>query len=414
MRVNFNENKGITLIALVVTIIVLLILAGISVSMLTGQNGILNRASEAKEKTAAAQKEENETLNDYEKIMDKYTSNLPSTKETMPYLPDAMKFEKVSGTDLTSGLVIREKTTGSEYVWVEVPRMIEVYPIAGTDIINFTDEEYIKIENDLHTYTSEYRNGTDYSDTYAKDETTGWFDNEEQYNELKNKMLKSVYENGGFWIGRYEAGIEENRTVSGEATAIPLTKANLYPYTYVTRTQAKVLAEKVESGIYTSSLLFGIQWDLTLKFIETKFIAQNSNSDIKMKLKSNSTDIGNYYDSEFTLSKGKFAKYNSMLNWYTYDSKEMLNLVEEGKKKAQTLYSNGILLTTGATEVSNLQNIYDIAGNVWEWTLEKDSEGNAYRGGNCHRAGSDAPASKRGNNNNIHNDNDLGFRISIF
>ncbi len=56
MRVNFNENKGITLIALVVTIIVLLILAGISVSMLTGQNGILNRASEAKEKTAAAQK----------------------------------------------------------------------------------------------------------------------------------------------------------------------------------------------------------------------------------------------------------------------------------------------------------------------------------------------------------------------
>ena len=44
----FKRNKGITLIALVVTIIVLLILAGISISMLTGQNGILNRASEAK------------------------------------------------------------------------------------------------------------------------------------------------------------------------------------------------------------------------------------------------------------------------------------------------------------------------------------------------------------------------------
>ena len=43
-----NENKGITLIAFVVTIIVLLILAGISISMLTGQNGILNRANEAK------------------------------------------------------------------------------------------------------------------------------------------------------------------------------------------------------------------------------------------------------------------------------------------------------------------------------------------------------------------------------
>ena len=48
------QEKGITLIALVVTIIVLLILAGISISMLTGQNGILNRASEAKEKTGTA------------------------------------------------------------------------------------------------------------------------------------------------------------------------------------------------------------------------------------------------------------------------------------------------------------------------------------------------------------------------
>ena len=141
MRVNFKENKGITLIALVVTIIVLLILAGISISMLTGQNGILNRASEAKEKTATAQKEENETLNDYEKIMDKYTSNLSSTKETMPYLPDAMKFEKVSETDLTSGLVIREKATGSEYVWVEVPKTATVYPTAG---INITNAEYYK------------------------------------------------------------------------------------------------------------------------------------------------------------------------------------------------------------------------------------------------------------------------------
>ena len=51
----FKRNKGITLIALVVTIIVLLILAGISISMLTGQNGILNRASEAKSKNGTAQ-----------------------------------------------------------------------------------------------------------------------------------------------------------------------------------------------------------------------------------------------------------------------------------------------------------------------------------------------------------------------
>ena len=50
-----NRNDGITLIALVVTIVILLILAGVSISMLTGQNAILNRTSEAKEDTLAAQ-----------------------------------------------------------------------------------------------------------------------------------------------------------------------------------------------------------------------------------------------------------------------------------------------------------------------------------------------------------------------
>ena len=53
-----NKSRGITLIALVVTIIILLILAGISISMLTGQNGILNRAQEAKEKTQVANEKE--------------------------------------------------------------------------------------------------------------------------------------------------------------------------------------------------------------------------------------------------------------------------------------------------------------------------------------------------------------------
>ena len=64
-----KEVKGITLIALVVTIIVLLILAGISISMLTGQNGILNRAQEAKEKTEVAEEKEQQILNQYEQMI---------------------------------------------------------------------------------------------------------------------------------------------------------------------------------------------------------------------------------------------------------------------------------------------------------------------------------------------------------
>lgn len=71
-----NGEKGITLIALVVTIIVLLILAGISISMLTGQNGILNRAQEAKNKTEQAEKEEKEKLGDMEDILNEYTTGI--------------------------------------------------------------------------------------------------------------------------------------------------------------------------------------------------------------------------------------------------------------------------------------------------------------------------------------------------
>ena len=420
LKETFKKNKGITLIALVVTIIVLLILAGISIVMLTGQNGILNRANEAKEKTGVAQKEENEKLQGYEDTINQYVpgsnggttgESLPTGTGTTPYLPDESKFEKVEGTDLNTGLVIKEKKTGSEYVWVEVPRTTAVYPEGKLNITEFTDEEYNNIETYLHTYTNEYRKRTSYNDVYGADSTTGWFTDEAEYNTAKKKMLKSVYQNGGFWVGRYEAGIEENRIAGGEATTIPLSKENLYPYTCVTRTQAKVLAEQVESGSYTSSLMFGVQWDLVLKYIESKNPSQKSN------LLNNSTTIGNYYNSAFTLNRGKFAKYGAVTDWKVYNSNEKSNLVEKSQKKGQSSYENGILLTTGGTEATNLQNIYDIAGNVLEWTLEKAS-GDSYpcagRGGTFGIGGSVSPASDRSFGTTSGSGFGIGFRFSLY
>ena len=415
-----TNEKGITLIALVVTIIVLLILAGISIVMLTGQNGILNRAAEAKEKTEVAQEEENEKLQGYEDTINQYVpssnggttgGNLPTG--TTPYLPDESKFEKVEGTDLNTGLVIKEKKTGSEYVWVEVPRTTAVYPEEKLNITEFTDEEYKNIETYLHTYTNEYRKGTSYNDVYDVDSTAGWFTDEAEYNTAKKKMLKSVYQNGGFWVGRYEAGIEENRTAEGEATTIPLSKENLYPYTYVTRTQAKVLAEQVESGSYTSSLMFGVQWDLVLKYIELKNPSQKSN------LLTDSTTIGNYYNSVFILNRGKFAQYGALTNWFDYNdnSESTKKFVSESQKKEQSSYENGILLTTGATEATNLQNIYDIAGNVWEWTLEKTSNISrpcAFEGGGFGNDGSVNTASNRSHGNTSSNNHNVGFRLSLY
>ena len=119
-------------------------------------------------------------------------------------------------------------------------------------------------------------------------------------------MLKSVYLNGGFWVGRYEAGTEINRTKADEP---------------ITTTQAKILAENSLSGNYTRSLMFGVQWDLMLKYIETK----NSKNiiDIKTKLNVDSSEIGNYCNSEFVLNRGKYAIFNNnILNdkWNNYDS----------------------------------------------------------------------------------------------
>ena len=69
----FNEEeRGITLIALVITIIVLLILAGVSIAMLTGDNGILTQANNSKEKTALAEEEEQRKLLEQEAYMEKY------------------------------------------------------------------------------------------------------------------------------------------------------------------------------------------------------------------------------------------------------------------------------------------------------------------------------------------------------
>ena len=85
-----NNQRGITLIALVVTIIILLILAGISIAMLTGQNVILNRAQEAKEKTETSQKDENEKLQGYESTIEQYTGKIPEglqVGETVKYSP---------------------------------------------------------------------------------------------------------------------------------------------------------------------------------------------------------------------------------------------------------------------------------------------------------------------------------------
>ena len=336
----YKKNFGITLIALVVTIIVLLILAGISISMLTGQNGILNRAAEAKEKTEDANKEEQRKLAQAEALM--------STEDTVYNgikIPKGFAPTKIEGEDSVDvGLVITDGN-GNEYVWVEVPKTIYTDSNYNTSGTPNSENDWEKIRDCLKSYTRNY-SSSDYKDTNADGVT---------YSDDYKKMLKSVYENGGFWIGRYEVGIENGKNprtfyieIKDDDRAV--VKANMYPYNYITRDEAQILATRMNYNECTSSLIYGLQWDLVLKYTETKGAATNVN------LTTDSTKIGNYYNSELKLNRGKFAQYGELSNWFDYNSEKKKELVTGSKKKVQDSYSNAMLLTTGATEDTTLQN----------------------------------------------------------
>ncbi|MFR5154373.1 MAG: hypothetical protein ACLTF2_07590, partial [Clostridia bacterium] len=148
------------------------------------------------------------------------------------------------------------------------------------------------------------------------------------------------------------------------------------------------------------SLMFGVQWDLVLAFM-SKDTAKVTSTSI---LTSNSTTIGNYKDNLWTI-KNANAQYLS--------SGKFVQCPNPFKKES----SSEILLTTGADSSFSVQNIYDIAGNVWEWTLEKTSDASypcARRGGSYGVGGSNGPAPNRGNYSTANANYGVGFRLSLW
>ena len=148
--------------------------------------------------------------------------------------------------------------------------------------------------------------------------------------------------------------------------------------------------------------MFGVQWDLVLAFMHNKGNIADST------LTSNSTAIGNYDDNLWERNNAK-AQYST-----NYGS-TFTACPNPFKKET----SSDILLTTGANSSFSVQNIYDIAGNVWEWTLEKTSYTHspcAARGGSFLDTGSGTPTAYR-NGNSADSGLNLdcfGFRVSLF
>ncbi len=510
-----KQTKGITLIALVITIIILLILAGVTITMLTGDNGILKQATNARETNSKAEFEEkvklaviasrvNDTANIDLKILDEEINkisgttitksaddNLPWTvkkgsyevtitadgtittnttgkddgkkdedtkidygtktpaedKRTVIEQATAAKPEEStidSTTNENTGIVMID-SNDNEWVWVEVPATV------FTSATNSTD--YDNIKADLISYASDYREGAkgqgcNWTDEwYAIDggtletlvtaSTEGLTEAQKllnngcgltynEYNTNYNKMLSSIYKNKGFYIGRYEAGIagsDENTSLarySGteitSSSPKAVSKKDMIPYNYVRCSDAQQLANGMSTGNKTSSLMYGIQWDLVCKFLEVKGNWDATTNTAQYYIKQNSTSWGNCANSSITLSRGKYnTNPSSSSSTWTPFSTDTENYVTSSKTNSSTSYYQ--LLTTGTSGDTNKMNIYDFAGNEYEWTLEKTTNTNnpcSSRGGGYNNNGYNYPASYRSNHNYFGGGRDGGLRPSLY
>ena len=451
------RNRGITLIALVITIIVLLILAGVSIATLTGENGILTRAQDSKEQTEiAGEKEEIQlaytgVLAEKRKNGDKGnatveelntefrtngtnamaadgengvitvtfgepsnrvytidsngniscgegevippTGNLPNTDETKPFLPDGAT---VTESDLSKGVTIKD-SKNNEWVWIVVPKSVTAS--------SKTDDE---IKNALISYATDYRGS--YSDT--------WYDgcglSQPEYTENYSKMLQSIKQYGGFYIGKYEVGSFDKPVNSNDNTRKAVIQQGAFPYNYVTCSQAEDLSEGLVTGDKTSTLMFGIQWDLVLKYLEVNEDWDTEINDASYYLKIDSSSWGNYRDIEFSVEQGN--KYAIFSNWLLGGWNDV---PQHYSKPIYTSDDSGVLLTTGATKRNSKMNIYDLAGNLFEWTLEKSNRTNSYslcvdRGGSLNASGLSFQAASRNVFSISGNDGNLGFRPTLY
>ncbi len=420
------KNKGITLVALVITIIILLILAGISISALT-KTELIEKTKEAKEKTEATSETEKRELAQIEA-----NEKTEETEYEGIKIPAGCIVSKINNEDkIDKGIVIID-INGNEWVWIDVPKIY-------TEKCN-TDE---KIENNLKQYALPYSKEAigdsqkAYSDDWyaidnnqviskdtenltdmQKNMTNGCGLTYDEYYELKSKMLNSIKNNGGFWIGRYELGDENatknnsTRTKATEGEGKAVIKANQVPYNYFACEKAEELANKLSFGNNKCSILFGLQWDLVCKYLEDK------EGLTTMDINSDSRKIGNYRNSSISLSRGKYntTPKKSNTKWKSIKEETQNYIINKKTNNNENFYQ---LLTTGSSEDTKIMNIYDLAGNLYEYTLEKSPNNTAnsafvVRGGEYSGSGNYGCMSKRFYNSYGNIADYVGFRITMF
>ena len=317
--------------------------------MLTGENGILTQAQNAKEETEKAQEKEEATIDQYESYINQVTNteavvgeivtggNKPYTNNGTAIIPEG--FMIVPGLDnVEEGLVISDNPTdteedssnivaeGNQFVWVPVPDFDEFkrhdFGNQGIPDENFVTDIDELIENKYYEPTADGISNT---------------------TEVE-KMYKSVKDNKGFYIGRYEAGND------GADNAI--SKKNQNPYVKIkwgnsSSDETGGAVEKARNfdtqnghTNVSSTLLYSVQWDAVMRWL-------SNGTEEEQELLVNSKNKGNYYDNDDTNNPAK----------------------------------------TGAVDSYQIKNIYDLAGNISELTMELSVNGKleevaVHRGGN--------------------------------
>ncbi len=342
-----------------------------------------------------------------EKWSETYTKEAEYKDENgdIAYIPKDFKVNLApTKNKIEKGLVVKDSKE-NEFVWIPVPK--KIYETAQSET------DYQNIYEDMKKYVGVYDKGSSTQEfSNWKDE---WYNGcgieEETYTNLKKQMLSSIYTNGGFYIGRYEVGDKTateagiSRTEVSGTSGEAVIQKNMYPYNYISCSQAQSLSNKIEVENRTCSLLFGIQWDLVCKFLELNGdwdISENSSS---YYINTNSSGWGNYSNvGNYKITQGLYLR---------KDETDWSSTISYNKEVDKT-----VLLTTGATDRNSALQIFDFAGNVWEWTLEKaiseESLNSSNRGGGCGFSGDEATASYRSANISTDKLFSLGFRICIF
>ena len=376
---NQKFNQGITLVALVVTIVVLLILSSVSLNLVLGDNGIIVKAKEAAETTAAAQEKEAMERN----LLEKELENSLSTPAVEP--TDGVKiptgFYYVGGTK-ASGIVISDNKNdknkyrnqkvvgtdllGNQYVWIPCTtdstssKLQYARTEWGVEVDGNDNSRAIKDELTL----------TDASVTYSDADTANGINadvSKEIVAQIKAEKA-SVAQYGGYYIGRYEVGRNSDTAV---------VKYNQTPYASITWSTAYGLAKKIITNSEVNSYLCSsYAWDTAVNFIQNNSTAKNYATSIE--------------------------GFNG--NWNPQAVKDPSGNVIKPAGTSQQL-------NTGLT--TQFCNIFDMGGNEAEFTTELNpgtSETVVLRGGNY----GDFPAGYRWDDGSGGAYIDFGFRATLF